>query len=370
MKILHVTKKYPDIMGGDSTVVACLEKYQKKIGHQVYILTSNCNEIRKSLRVTKYGLKINALGIDRINLNRIISLFILFFYSFFYLKKIKPDIIHSHSPDLGFILSFTCKLYKIPIINQCHGVSFSYKQSTSAKRIIEKFCLKYSKFNKIITVDKNSLSSFKKINIKNVIYMPNGVELEKFNEEKKKNTNKTIFLFVGRLEKQKGLMYLIEAINILKAKDSKFEVHLIGEGSEEVYLKKLVSKFDSKKYIKFLGGKTFQEIAAYYTDSDVFILPSIWEGFPLTLLEAWAARLPVIITNVGGITKICANKENALIIPSKDSKKVSEAMMTLIKDQNLRRKLGENGRKLVEKKYNWENITKEVEKIYKEVLSK
>src|SRR3989337_1473825 len=117
MKILHVTKKYPDIRGGDSTVVAGLEKYQKKMGHKVYILTSNCSEIRQSLTVTKYALKIDSLNLDRINLNRIISLFILFFYSFFYLKKIKPDIVHSHSPDLGFILSFPCKVYKIPIIN-------------------------------------------------------------------------------------------------------------------------------------------------------------------------------------------------------------------------------------------------------------
>ena len=138
------------------------------------------------------------------------------------IKKIKPDIVHSHSADLGFILSFACRLYKIPIINQCRGVSFPYEQNTSPKRIIEKFCLKYSKFNKIITVDKNSLSSFEKANIRNVIYIPNGVDIERFVEKKIRNTNKIKFLFVGRLEKQKGLPYLIKAVNILKTKESQY----------------------------------------------------------------------------------------------------------------------------------------------------
>ena len=127
MKILHVTKKYPDIMGGDSTVVDALAKYQKKIGHQIYILTSNCSEVRESPEVTKYGLKIDSIKLDRINLRRIISLFILFFYLFFYLKRIRPDIVHSHSPDLGFILSIHCKLYRISIINTYHGISFNEK---------------------------------------------------------------------------------------------------------------------------------------------------------------------------------------------------------------------------------------------------
>lgn len=368
MKILHVTKKYPNALGGDAVGSMNLEKQQKKLGHEVFILTTNCDEIIDKPNVIKFGLKDLAQNWDFVTFKRLFSSLILFFLSFSLIKKIRPDIVHSHSADLGFILSFACKLYKIPIINQCRGVNFPYKQISSAKKIIEKFCLKYSKFDKIITVDKNSLPSFKNANIRNVIYMPNGVDLEKFNKKKIKKTTKTIFLFVGRLEKQKGLIYLIKAINILKAKNSKFEVHLIGEGSEDSYLKELVLKFNFEKYIKFLGKKTSQEITAYYDSSDVFILPSIWEGFPLTLLEAWAARLPVIITNVGGISKICTSKENALIIPSKSPKKIAEAMLELMENKKLRGKLGENGRKLVEERYSWEKVTKKFVSIYKNLI--
>jgi glycosyltransferase involved in cell wall biosynthesis len=368
MKILHVTKKYPDIMGGDSTVVAGLAKYQKKMGHQVYILTSNCSEVRESSEVAKYGLKIDSINLDRINLRRIISLFILFFYLFFYLKRIKPDIVHSHSPDLGFILSIYCKLYRIPIINTYHGISFNDKGYFFIKRKLEEFLIKYSNFNKIIIKDKSSLNDFRKLKIKNVDYLPNGIDLELFQQKRHKINRKTIFLFAGRIEKEKGLDYLIHAVNKLRKKEKGFEVLLIGKGLDQEYFQELVTSLKLDDYIKFLGEKNKDEVIDYYFRSDVFISPSLHESFPVTVLEAWAAKLPVIISDVGGVSTICKDKENAIIIPPKDPKKISEAMSALIKDPKLRKKLGENGRKIVEKNYGWDKIAKEMESIYEEII--
>jgi glycosyltransferase involved in cell wall biosynthesis len=368
MKILHVTKKYPDIMGGDSTVVASLEKYQEKMGHQVYILTSNCSEIRKSPRVTKYALKIDSINLDKINLNRMISLFLLFFYSFFYLKKIKPDIVHSHSPDLGFIFSFPCKAYKIPIIHTCHGITFPDKQYSFAKRKLEIFFLKCARFKKIITINKNSLDDFKKIKIKNVYYLPNGIDLDQFQKKRSHTNRKTVFLFVGRIELEKGLKYLIHAVDELRKKENNFELLLVGKGVDQTYLQNLVNELSLNDYVKFSGEKNKDEVIDYYYGSDIFISATLHETFPMTVLEAWAAGLPVIITDVGGVSAICINKENALIIPPENSKKTSDAMADLIEDQELRRKLGENGKRLVEERYGWDKISKEIEYIYKETI--
>ncbi|MCD4670529.1 MAG: glycosyltransferase family 4 protein [Actinomycetia bacterium] len=368
MKILHATKKYPDIMGGDSTVVAGLAKYQRKIGHRVYVLTSNCSKVRKSAAVTKYGLKIDALNLDKINLKRIISLFILFFYLFFYLKRIKPDIVHSHSPDLGFILSFHCKLYGIPIINTCHGITFNDIHYSFIKRKLEEFFIKYSNFNKITIINKSSLKDFRKLTIKDVCYLPNGIDLELFQKERHNINRKTIFLFVGRIEEEKGLNYLIHAVNKLRKKEKGFEVLLVGKGVDQKYFQELVISLKLNNYIKFLGEKNINEVIDYYYKSDVLILPSLHESFPVTVLEAWAAKLPVIISNVGGVSIICDNKENAIMVPPGDSEIISEAMIALIKNPELRRELGENGRKLVEKNYGWDKIVKEIESIYKEII--
>jgi len=350
-------------------VVVNLEEQHKKLGHEVFILAPNSIDIIDKPGLIKFGIREKSENWDSLTLKRLISSLILLFSSFRLIKRLSPDVVHSHSVDLGFILSFACRLYRIPIINQCHGVSFPYKQIPVVKRIIEILCLKYSGFKKIITVDEKSLPAFKKINIKNVSYMGNGVDLGKFKQINKKRNEQTIFLFVGRLEKQKGLNYLIKALNILKKEYSQFMIWIIGSGSEEDNLKKLVKKYDLHSYIRFLGNKSNEEISSYYQNSDAFILPSIWEGFPLTLLEAWAAGLPVIISDVGNVSEICRDRENALIIPPGNSQKITEAMKLLIDDNQLREKLGENGKEVVAKKYSWEKISKEFETIYKDLLT-
>lgn len=369
MRILHVTKKYPNALGGDATGSSNLEREQGKLGHEVFILTTNCDEIIDKENVIKFGLKTNSKDWDFINFKRLFSLFSLFFYSFSLIKKIKPDIVHSHSADLGFILSFACRKYSIPIINQCRGVSFPYKENPWANRFFEKFCLKNGKFNKIITVDANSLGAFRNTKIKNVEYMPNGINLDKFNLKKEKNKTKKIkFIFVGRLENQKGLVYLIKSVNILKSKNLNFEVDLVGDGSLKEYLQNEIKKFNLNNYFNFLGSKNKKDVINQYFKSDIFILPSIWEGFPNTLLEAWGASLPVIITNVGGISKICKNGKNVLLVPKKNPEKLADAMLTLIKNKRLREKLGRNGRKLVELKYTWEKVNNSFMKIYNGVV--
>jgi glycosyltransferase involved in cell wall biosynthesis len=368
MKILHLTKKYPNALGGDSIVVSNLEYQQKQEGHDVFIITSNCSEIVSKENIFKFGLAETVPNLDKITFRRIISLFMLLFVSFRYLSKFKPDIIHSHSSDLGFFISITARLYGIPVVNTCHGVSFYDDQYSFFKRFMEKFFLRYGNFKRIITVDKSSVKQFKEHGINNVIYIPNGVDTKSITLEKPlKIKNQTlILLFVGRLETQKGIKYLIEAADILKENINEFEIWLVGDGSKKDELEVTIRERELSSLFKFLGKLYEKELLKVYKTADIFILPSIWEGFPLTLLEAWAAELPVISTDVGGITSICTDGYNALIIPPKNPKAISEAVIKLFKDVNLRTKIRKNGRELVEEKYSWEIVSKTIFKTYSE----
>lgn len=367
MRILHVTKKYPNAIGGDSVVVKNLEECQIINGDEVYILTSNCDEIQNKDNVIKFGLKDSPANQDYISAKRIFSLFILFINSFKLIKDLKPNVVHSHSCDLGVALSFSCKLNKVPIINTCHGVSFNDSQYSFFKRKLEIFLLRLGSFNKIITVDKNSLDSFVKNKINNVIYVPNGVNLTNFIKKREFRKSKVLkVIFVGRLEDQKGLIYLFDAVN--KLKNENFILSIIGTGSLESKLKEIVKNYGLKNKIVFLGSKTNKETIDELYNSDIFILPSIWEGFPLTILEAWAARLPIIVTNVGGISNICKNLENSLIISPKSANKIRDAIYTLINNKKLRNTLALNGRKMVEDKYSWKTVSGKIKAIYDEVL--
>ena len=211
MKILHVTKKYPNAIGGDAIYVANLENQQKISGNEVYILTPNCKEIIYKNNVFKFGLRDNAKNWDKIGIKRFVSLFIFLFYFLFILKRIKPDIIHVHAVELGFLVSLWSRIFKIPVVLTCLSLLFPYQDSGLFKRVVEFVFLKFGKFKKIITVDTQSLENLKKSKFKDYLFLPTGVDLHLFESKKviKSDTEKIKFLFCGRLEKIKGLDYLI-----------------------------------------------------------------------------------------------------------------------------------------------------------------
>jgi glycosyltransferase involved in cell wall biosynthesis len=369
MRILHLTKKYYPMIGGDAYVVHNLKEQQTKSGHTVYVLTSNCDEIAQNEEVLKFGLKDSSANLDKITPQRLISLVFLFLWGFRKIGTIKPDLIHSHSADMGFFISFAARLYKIPLINTCHGISFNDKQYFFLKRLAEKFFLKYSGFKKIIAIDINGLEVLEKAGITKGIYIPNGVDIHKFKQgSKEKDVEKTRFLFVGRLEKQKGLEYLVQAAKLLK-EHRNFEIIIVGDGEEAANLKKMTSEFDVEDLFKFTGKISEEALIEQYGRCNIFVLPSLWEGLPLTLFEAAATGLPIIATNVGGIPSVLTHNENALLVKARNSKELAEEMKKLMDDKELQKKLSTSARKLAEK-YSWENSSKKLESTYNKCVKK
>lgn len=365
MRILHACKKYPNAFGGDAVVVSNLEKIQSE-KNQVIILTSNCDEINNQENVLKFGLKTSSQDLDKITMKRMLSLMILSLTSFHILKKIKPDVIHSHSSDIGFALSLASRIYRIPQIMTCHGISYPYRQFSNSKRYLEAFCLKYGGFKKIIVVDSSAISALKNNGIVNVVYIPNGIDLKKFSNYKRKRKDNQIiqFLFVGRLEEQKGVKYLIDASALLHKKTGDFRVNIVGDGSLRDKLKTMVEKKSLSDVVRFYGKVSEKKLFEIYRDSDVFVLPSLWEGFPLTILEAWASNLAVITTNVGNIPTFCSNDRDCLLTKPKNLM-LAESMRRLIEDGNLRARLKNAGLKNA-KKYDWKKINENIVRLYEE----
>ncbi|MDD3977830.1 MAG: glycosyltransferase family 4 protein [Methanomicrobium sp.] len=371
MKILHATKKYPDAIGGDAVVVSNLESEQQRMGHEVFILTSRCHETVQKSNIFIYGITDMPSGLDKISIKRILSLLMLSFSGFFLLSRIKPDIIHAHSPDIGFILSFQAILFNIPVINTCHGVTFADRQFSAGKGRIELFLLKNGRFNKIVTVDKNSLPFFLKQNIKNACYISNGVDIDCLKREDncRSSLSEFKYLFVGRLEDQKGLKYLFQATKKLSNKISNFKVIIVGDGSIYHYLAELVKSYEIDNEIEFAGRVGSEKLKEIYHSCDVFVLPSIWEGMPLTLLEAFACGLPVIVTDVGEISQICINKENAIIVSPKNPDELCRAMLMLYEDEELREKIGKNGEITVKSGYSWGEVAEKYLNLYHSALN-
>ena len=369
MKILHVAKRYPNSFGGDSVVVWQLVKHQQVAGDTVNILTTNCKDIVSVPGLRKVGLPIASSSIDAINLKRILTLAWLIPWSFWYLWRTCPDVIHSHTADFGFGVSLAARLYRIPIINTCHGVSFINPDHSFFKRKLEIFFLKSAGYKIILTVDENSLSGFAKAGIRNVRFIANAVDIERFDQMAQPYTGGRLELFnVGRMETAKGVKFLLDAVAALD-KNIDWRLRLVSDGAKLEDFKAYAAELGMSDRVEFLGRVMPKKNAQYYAESHIFILPSLHEGFPIVLLEAWAAGVPVIITKVGTITSVCHDAVDALLIDAGSSEQITKAIQRLAASKALRLKLAKNGRELVKKNYTYDIVAKQIKQLYQEVIA-
>lgn len=175
--------------------------------------------------------------------------------------------------------------------------------------------------------------------------IPTGVNLESFNNKasgRYKKTRPTI-VFLGRLQKVKGVEYLIKAVKDLDA-----TLLIIGSGPQEAELKRIVKDEKMKEKVRFLGNRS--DVPSVLSKADVFALPSLSEGLPLALLEAWAASLPAVVTDIG--LPVIPEKD-ALVVPPCDAEALKTAIKRVILNPSLAKKLGKNGRQRVEKNHSW-----------------
>lgn len=190
-----------------------------------------------------------------------------------------------------------------------------------------------------------------------------------------KNDEK-IIITTSRLVYKNGIDVLIKAIAELKkinfefhptdghSDGKKIKLLILGDGELKNELESLTLKLNLKNEVLFLGFVSQDEIYDYLAISDVFCRPSRSEGLGNSFLEAMAAGVPVIGTNVGGISDFLKDKETGLFSKVNDARDLAEKIKLLLEDSELRGKITENGKKLVEENYDWDNISKKMKEIF------
>jgi glycosyltransferase involved in cell wall biosynthesis len=211
--------------------------------------------------------------------------------------------------------------------------------------------------NRIIAVslaDKRLLSK----ELKNVEYVPNGVDLSFYKNLKAKVEKK--ITFIGRIHEQKGIIYLLEAFEKIKDKYPGYKLEIIGEVND--YAKQLIKKFPDRRIIwrGFISNR--REIAKSLKSSYCIVLPSLWEGLPLTLFESLASSRPLIVSDIDAFKDVVSKE--VLFVKTRNSKDLAEKMSYLIEDMAEAYDLGKLGEK-TSRKYDWKSITNKFEEIYK-----
>lgn len=293
------------------------------------------------------------------------------------IKKYKPDILHAHwlIPQ-GILAVFLKKIYKIPLVVTVHG-SDLFPLKNPVFKSLQKTVLENCDACTVNSVaTKNEIiARFPQFKNK-IIIIPMGVDVKKFSaktaNKPKKYKNKKMILFVGRLNEQKGVEYLIKSVPYIKKNHPSIKLLIIGEGSYRTHLENVARSLNVRKNADFLWGIPHSKITDYYRMSDIFVLPSITsrigtEGLGLVLLEAMAAKAPVIGTNTGGIRYIIKNMQNGILVDEKNPKQIADGISLLLSNSKLRAKITKNAFKFVNKNYSWNIVVKKFDKLYNKI---
>lgn len=326
---------------------------------------------------------------------------ILFFlfnpYSFFVLKRIlkeyKPDLIHLHvmheiTPSALFLLknyptiitlhgaeTFLSKLvlWNLMLGNFKHQIynkknlnivgKFTYLYFNYIQKFFYKFVLKNVD---IFIAPSKYIQNMAKADVSPIIHLPNFIELQHFYEL----TNTYNLLFVGRLEKGKGVEFLVQAISFIIEVFPQTTLTIIGDGRDKTDLVNLAKKLHLGKYIQFVGWVEHKDLDAYYEKASIIVIPSIGpENFPTVCMEAMSAGRPVIGTNVGGIPEIIDDGVNGYLVEPENPEQIADKVIQLFSEEKLLKELGRNARKKAED-FNIEQYVENLEKIYKVVTKK
>ena len=311
---------------------------------------------------------------------------------YFYLKKNKPFIVHSHTPKAGVVGMLASKLAGVP--HRLHTVAgLPLLEGKGFKRILLDFVekLTYSCATKVYP-NSHGLS---KIIIENKYCFPdklkvmadgssNGIDTNYFNPElfstdENLNLKKElgikeedfVFVFVGRLVKDKGINEMIEAFEFLQKVEKGIKLLLVGDYEQELDPLNAHSMESIKKNEAILTVGFQNDVRPYFAIGDVLVFPSYREGFPNVVLQAGAMGLPCIVSDINGCNEIIIEGNNGIIIPVKDSNAIYEAMKKIATDENLQFQLQKNARKMIVSRYEqkvvWEAILEEYKIIEKNV---
>ena len=206
-----------------------------------------------------------------------------------------------------------------------------------------------------------------------IYFIPNGVDIEKFKmpedkkalKEKYGFINNKIITFVGRLSKQKGIEFLIEAFKNLSIQGK--HLLILGEGHLKEKLINYAESIGISKKVNFLGF--CENVSDYLKISDLFVLSSISEGLSNALLEAMACGLPVVATKVSGNVDLIEDGINGFLVEPGNPKALASAIEKVLNDENLSKKMGEANRKKIEKYYSLEKVVSSYIAIYKELIN-
>jgi len=295
----------------------------------------------------------------------------------------RPDIVHlntsirpySFRRDILFLL--IARIFGVKVLFHIHGGfldEFLKNQVFLVRAVVIKI-LKMA--NQIIVLSSAQKEALAKFHLqRKVMIVPNMIDAEKFSQNRKCKERLPVppqhmaLLFVASIFfKEKGVWETLQALSLIVKKHSKISLLLVGGDKEEYEMKRYSQEKGLQDSVIFTGNLSGQDLIDVFCSSNIFILPSYSEGFPLVILEAMAAGLPIIATPVGAIPEIIEEGINGFLVPPRDPSGLAEKIIFLIENKPLRESMGENNVRKIREKYDLKPVSVIFDKIYQNLIS-
>ena len=286
-----------------------------------------------------------------------------------YIAEDGIDLVHTHGYKADLYGYFAARGAEKPIVATCHN----WLGGTAALGIynrLDRMVLK--RFSAVAAVSEGvrerllkSGMAAKKINL-----IGNGIDVAAFERGEAlpelRGVDRTVIGVVARLDLQKGFQYLLDAVRELAPQFPSLHVVVVGDGPDRGAIEQMIEQKGLRDKVMLAGTRS--DIPNVYASMDIFVLPSLNEGLPMTVLEAMAASKPVIATRVGGIPKIVQEEKSGLLVNPGDAPALRDAIARLLGDGDLCRRMAAAGHEWVAKDYTADAMARQYRALYDEVL--
>ncbi len=355
MKVLQVIPYF--CFGGAETMCENLTHALEKLGHQVVVVSLLTEHTPISQRMEQAGIRIlyldKKLGLDLSMVKKLCRV----------MKQEKPDVVHSHLNAIKYV-GLAARLAGIKTyVHTVHNVADKEAEGTLQK-IVNRiyFRLGWSVPVALSPEVQASIADFYGMEKSKIPVAYNGIDLSRCQPKGSYRLGETVkLLHIGRFNEQKNHKLLLSVFAKLYREDPRCRLWLVGDGELRPEMEALAKELGVLDAVQFFGAQS--DVHPYLQDADLFLLPSLYEGMPMTIIEAMATALPIAAAEVGGLPDMLKNGESGLLVPCEEMA-VLEACRKLIGDESLRRSLGQNARK-ESVRFSADHMAEEYCRIYK-----
>ena len=382
MKILHIITRL--IQGGaqQNTVLSCAA--QVKSGHEVHLAYGPIYGPEGSLldEAKVSGAALHEIAPMRRAVNPWHDVRCYFALRKL-IRKVKPDVVHTHSSKAGIIGRAAAWAENVPaVIHTVHGLPFHDKQSALVHQLyvsLERWAAK--RCHHLVAITPAMADAFKAKGVASedrFTVIPSGVDLKRFElaadarasarDKLSLDGDVPVVALLARLDPLKGHDDLLDVLPKLRERLPGVQVLFIGDGWRRGHVQERIAKPQAAGGVRLLGFVPHEQMAGVLSAADVKVLPSYQEGQSRTLIEALLCGCGIVAYDVGGIPSICVDGETGKLVPVGDKQALADAIVWMIENPQERRAMVGRGQQLVREKFSADYMTRELEALYRRLV--